>query len=191
MFTPQSFFSFIIKIKDPYALKESIETSCEYLNGIPSLQSFTIHNIYLNIQIISIQIIQYIILHLLSMIPSISYGNLQLIHSPIETARLKYTHHVYQLVETYNDLRKNYDLTVSVSYRSDVYYSSLVNFTYLLIIINNTFDYVPHFTKLSNNWSQIKNKYILIVQTDIYLCVHVNVNGSYVAVYMLICLWWC
>lgn len=101
-------------------MKESIETICEYLNGIPSLQSFTIHNIYLNIQIISIQIIQYIILHLLSMIPSISYGNLQLIHSPIETAILKYTRHVYQLVETYNDLRKNYELHEIIMMKAEI-----------------------------------------------------------------------
>lgn len=84
------------------------------------VQSFTIHNIYLNIQIISIQIIQYIILHLLSMIPSISYGNLQLIHSPIETAILKYTRHVYQLVETYNDLRKNYELHEIIMMKAEI-----------------------------------------------------------------------
>lgn len=120
MFHSTEFFSFIIKNKDPYALKVSIETSCEYLNDNPSLQSFTIHNIYLNIQIISIQIIQYIILHLLGMIPSISYGKLQLIHSPIETARLKYTRHVYQLVETYNDLRKNYELHEIIMMKADI-----------------------------------------------------------------------
>lgn len=54
------------------------------------------------------------------MIPSISYGNLQLIHSPIETAILKYTRHVYQLVETYNDLRKNYELHEIIMMKAEI-----------------------------------------------------------------------
>lgn len=53
--TRSFFFPFKIKNEWPICFKESIGTSWEYLNDIPSLQSFTIHNIYLNIQNISIK----------------------------------------------------------------------------------------------------------------------------------------